>query len=108
MLLQGPAQQRDSRRGLREVSLVHSRFVRPRNAGGARPSAGRKGSLEMIGTQGGAEGRIHSGRHLCSFKVQLSNAIRVGGYARSAWFTRDLFGRETPVELDLLQVEKVH
>jgi len=62
----------------------------------------------MIGTQGGAEGRIHSGRHLCSFKVQLSNAIRGGGSAGEACLTRALFGRETPVELDLLQVEKVH
>ena len=45
---------------------------------------------------------------LCSFKVQPSNAIRGGGSAGEACLTRALFGRETPVELDLLQVEKVH
>ncbi len=61
----------------------------------------------MNRTQSGAVGRIHSGRHICFFEALPCNVLQGGGSAGEACLTRAL-GRETPVELDLLQVEKVH
>jgi hypothetical protein len=58
-------------------------------------------------TQGGAEGRIHSGRHICPIQAPPRNVSLGGGSTGEACLTRAL-GSETPVELDLLQVEKVH
>jgi hypothetical protein len=65
-------------------------------------------------TQGGAEGRIHSGRHVCPIQAPPCTVLLGGGtfgvpatQSREGLLTRAL-GRETPVELDLLQVEKVH
>jgi hypothetical protein len=61
----------------------------------------------MIRTQGGAEGRIYSGRLTGAIQVPPFDVSHGGGSAGEACLTRAL-GRETPVELDLLQVEKVH
>ena len=61
----------------------------------------------MMRTQCGAEGRIYSGRHLCSIQTPPGVVGNGGGSAGEACLTRAL-SRETPVELDLLQVEKVH
>ncbi len=61
----------------------------------------------MISSQGGAEGRIYSGRHLCPFQSPPGKVLLGGGPAGEASLTRAI-SRETPVELDLLQVEKVH
>ncbi len=56
-----------------------------------------------IRTQSGAEGRIHSGRHVCPIQSPPRNVSHGGGFAGEACLTRAM-----PVELDLLQVEKVH
>ena len=61
----------------------------------------------MIRTQCAAEGRIDSGRLLCLIQTPPGEVANGGGPAGEACLTR-AFGRETPVELDLLQVEKVH
>jgi hypothetical protein len=61
----------------------------------------------MIRTQSGAEGRIYSGRLTCAVQMPPVGPSHGGGSAGEACLTRAL-GRETPVELDLLQVEKVH
>ena len=61
----------------------------------------------MMRTQCGAEGRIDSGRLLCLIQTPPGEVANGGGPAGEACLTR-AFGRETPVELDLLQVEKVH
>ena len=61
----------------------------------------------MARTQSGAEGRIHSGRLACLIQTSPGREGNGGGFAGEACLTR-AFSRETPVELDLLQVEKVH
>ena len=74
----------------------------------------------MIRSQSGAEGRIYSGRLIGSIQAppdnvflegsiqpRPDNVFLGGGSAGEARLTRAP-GRETPVELDLLQVEKVH
>ncbi len=61
----------------------------------------------MDRTQSVAVGRIYSGRLLCHIQTPPGEAANGGGSAGEACLTRTL-GRETPVELDLLQVEKVH
>ena len=61
----------------------------------------------MIRTQSGAVGRIHFGRLQSTIQTPPGNVAHGGGPAGEACLTR-AFGRETPVELDLLQVEKVH
>ena len=61
----------------------------------------------MIRTQSAAVGRIYSGRLTCTFQTPHGDVGNGGGPAGEACLTRAL-GRETPVELDLLQVEKVH
>jgi hypothetical protein len=58
-------------------------------------------------TQSEAEGRIHSGRHVCLIQAPPCIVSLGGATTGEACLTRAL-GRETPVELDLLQVEKVH
>ena len=57
-----------------------------------------------VRTRSGAEGRIHSGRHVCPIQAPADNVVLGGGFAGEACLTRAI----TPVELDLLQVEKVH
>ena len=61
----------------------------------------------MLRTQSGAVGRIYSGRLLRLIQAPPGKDADGGGPAGEACLTRAL-GRETPVELDLLQVEKVH
>jgi len=56
-----------------------------------------------IRTQSAAEGRIHSGRHICPIQAPPGDVLLGGGPAGEACLTRAI-----PVELDLLQVEKVH
>ena len=64
----------------------------------------------MVRTQGGAEGRIYSGRHVCPFQSPPGNVFLGGGtFGVPATQSREgLLTRAFPVELDLLQVEKVH
>jgi len=62
-------------------------------------------------TQGGAEGRIYSGRHVCPFQSPPGNVLLGGGGTSGVPATQSregLLTRAVPVELDLLQVEKVH